>query len=187
MCSQINLWGSPSSAFPDISLGFTFCVTRYISGVHLCSQIYLWGSPSSAFLDISLGFTFFCIPRYISGVHLLLHSQLYLWGSPSSAFLDISLGFTFFCIPSYISGVHVSSSPAGFPARSLWSTFFFFFCVPSYTTIFGEIFVYVAVFFLFLFLKSNHSGRYIPFWWMVHAGYVFVAGIHPSRTNFRIF
>ena len=44
-------------------------------------------------------------------------------------------------------------------------------------TIFGEIFAYVTVFVL-----SNHRGSHIPTSWMVHAGCVFVAGIHPSRT-----
>ena len=40
----------------------------------------------------------------------------------------------------------------------------------------GEIFAHVAVF------SSNHWGSHIPSSWMVHAGCVFVAGIHPSRT-----
>ena len=42
--------------------------------------------------------------------------------------------------------------------------------------ILGEIFAYVTVF------SSNHWGSHIPSSWMVHAGCVFVAGIHPSRT-----
>ena len=29
---------------------------------------------------------------------------------------------------------------------------------------------------------SNHKDRYIPSSWMVHAGCVFIAGIHPSRA-----
>ena len=32
------------------------------------------------------------------------------------------------------------------------------------------------------FVKSNHRGSYILSSWTVHAGCVFVAGIHPSRT-----
>ena len=32
-------------------------------------------------------------------------------------------------------------------------------------------------------LQSNHRGIHIPSLWMVHAGCVFVAGIHPSRTR----
>ena len=35
---------------------------------------------------------------------------------------------------------------------------------------------------MWLFFKSNHWGIHIPSSWMVHAGCVFVAGIHPSRT-----
>ena len=54
--------------------------------------------------------------------------------------------------PSYISGVH-----------HFWVRFF----------------AYVTVFCFFL---SNHEGSHIPSSWMVHAGCVFVAGIHPSRT-----
>ena len=44
-------------------------------------------------------------------------------------------------------------------------------------TITGKIFAPVTVF------QSNHSGSHIPSLWMVHAGCVFVAGIHPSRTR----
>ena len=58
--------------------------------------------------------------------------------------------------------------------------FFFFFCVPQLylwgSPLLGEIFAYVTV------LKSNHQGSQIPSSWMVRAGCVFVAGIHPSRT-----
>ena len=43
-------------------------------------------------------------------------------------------------------------------------------------TILDEIFAYVTDFY------SSHEGSHIPSSWMVHAGYVFVAGIHPSRT-----
>ena len=43
-------------------------------------------------------------------------------------------------------------------------------------TIFCEIFAYVTV------LQPNHRGSHIPSSWMVHAGCVFVAGTHPSRT-----
>ena len=32
------------------------------------------------------------------------------------------------------------------------------------------------------FFLSNHRGSHISSSWMVHAGYVFVAGIHPSKT-----
>ena len=42
-------------------------------------------------------------------------------------------------------------------------------------TILSEIFAYVTVF------RSNHRGSHIPSSWMVYAGCVFVAGIHPSR------
>ena len=41
---------------------------------------------------------------------------------------------------------------------------------------FGEIFAYVTVF------QSNHSGSHIPSSWMLHAGCVFVADIHLSKT-----
>ena len=47
----------------------------------------------------------------------------------------------------------------------------------GFTTL-GEIFAYV----IFFFFKSNHWGSHIPSSRMVHAGCVFVAGIHPSRT-----
>ena len=99
LCSQLYLWGSPSSSmFPAISLGFTFLLLP-------CSQLYLWGSP----------FFFFCVPSYISGVH---HSS-------SSVFPAISLGFTFFffCVPSYISGAHHSSASV-----LQVPLFFLFFC-----------------------------------------------------------
>ena len=43
-------------------------------------------------------------------------------------------------------------------------------------TIFGEIFAYVTISY------TNHRGSHIPSLRMVHAGCVFVAGIHPSRT-----
>ena len=113
-------YGNHSSAFPDISLGFTILL--------LPSQLYLWGSPSSsAFPAISLGFTFFffCLLSSIYWVQLLLlPSQLHLWGSP--------FFFFFFCLPSYISGVHHSSSV--FPAISLGFT------------IWGEIYAYVTAF-----------------------------------------
>ena len=58
--------------------------------------------------------------------------------------------------------------------------FFLFFAFPSYISgvhpLLGEIFAYVTVF------SSNHKGSHIPSSWMVRAGCVFVAGIHPSRT-----
>ena len=135
---QLYLWGSPSSAFPAISLGFTILLLL------LRSKLYLWGSPSSsAFPATSLGFTFFfCIPSYISGIHISSSfPNYYLWGSPSSS-----------AFSSYISGVHLLLLPS--PAISLWlnflllhsqlylwcSPFFFFFCVPQLYlgfTIFG--------------------------------------------------
>ena len=35
---------------------------------------------------------------------------------------------------------------------------------------------------------SNHTGSHIPSSWMIHAGCVFVAGVHPSKDmNDRIF
>ena len=34
----------------------------------------------------------------------------------------------------------------------------------------------------FFFFQSNHRCSHIPSLWMVHAGCVFVDGIHPSRT-----
>ena len=43
-------------------------------------------------------------------------------------------------------------------------------------TILGDIFTYVTVF------ESNHEVVTFRLRWMVHAGYVFVAGIHPSMT-----
>ena len=43
-------------------------------------------------------------------------------------------------------------------------------------TIFGEIFAHVTI------LQSNHRGSHIPSLWMVYAGCVSVAGIHPYRT-----
>ena len=54
-----------------------------------------------------------------------------------------------------------SSSSSAFPAISL------------VFTILGETFVYVTV------LYSNHRGSHIPSSWMVHAGSVSVASIHP--------
>ena len=46
----------------------------------------------------------------------------------------------------------------------------------GFTTL-GEIFAYVTI------LQSNHRGSHIPsLWMMMHAGCVFVAGIHPFRT-----
>ena len=51
-----------------------------------------------------------------------------------------------------------------------------------------EIFTYVTVsfffffFFFFFFLESNHRSSQIPSSWMVHAGCVFVAGIHQSSA-----
>ena len=41
---------------------------------------------------------------------------------------------------------------------------------------FFEIFAYVTIFYF------NRRGCHIPSLWMVHAGCVFVAGIHLSRT-----
>ena len=71
--------------------------------------------------------------------------------------------------PSYFSGLHrspsSSSSSSAFPS-----------CVSLGFIILSEIFAYVIVF-----IKSNHLGSYIPSSCMVHAGCVFVAGIHPSR------
>ena len=56
----------------------------------------------------------------------------------------------------------------------------FFFCVPQLclwgSPSWGEIFAYETVFY------SNHWGSHIQSLWMVHAGCVFVASIHPSRT-----
>ena len=132
----------------------------------LHSQLDLWGSPF---------FFCFCVPSYISGGHhssssmfparslgfasiLLLRSQLDIWGSP--------FFFFFLCVPSFISGVHQSSSSSStFPARSLG------------VTVLGEIFAYVTVF------ESNHKGSHIRSSWMMHAGCVFLAGIHPRRTS----
>ena len=59
--------------------------------------------------------------------------------------------------------MHNRSSSSSFPTISVGFT------------IFGKIFAYVTVFF---FLSNHH----IPSLWMVHAGYVFVGGIHLSRT-----
>ena len=56
------------------------------------------------------------------------------------------------------------SSSSAFPAISLGFT------------ILGEILQYVTV------LQSNHIGSHIPSSWIVHAGCVFLAGIHPTRT-----
>ena len=43
-------------------------------------------------------------------------------------------------------------------------------------------FLRMWLFFFFFFFKSNHRGSHILSLWMVHAGWVFVASIHPSRT-----
>ena len=56
---------------------------------------------------------------------------------------------------------------------------FFFFCVPSYIPgvhHFGWDFCVCDRFW------SNYWGSHFPSSWMMHAGCVFVAGIHPSRT-----
>ena len=42
------------------------------------------------------------------------------------------------------------------------------------------LFVFCCWFFFWFFFLSNHWGSHIPSSWMVHAGCVFVAGIHPS-------
>ena len=70
-----------------------------------------------------------------------------------------------------------SSFSSAFPALSL-----------GFTDI-GEIFAYVTGWFLGgggggggLVVLSNHRGCHIPSSWMVHAGCVFAAGIHSSRT-----
>ena len=139
-----------SFAFPTLSLGFTVLLL-------LRSQLDLRGSP--------FFFFFFCVHSYISEFYhsssspfpaisldftilLRLYSQLYLWVSP----------FFSVCVPSYISGFRHSSSSA-FPAISLGFT------------ILGEIFAYVTDFTL------TKRVSYIPFWWMVHAGCVFVVRI----------
>ena len=64
---------------------------------------------------------------------------------------------------------------------------FFLFCVPQlylWSSPLGEIIAYVTAF------LSNHRGSHIPSSWMAHAGCVFVAAIHPSRTwasgSFRV-
>ena len=61
---------------------------------------------------------------------------------------------------------------------------FFFFCVPQLylwgSPFLGEIFAYVTVFLIPK--KKKRKGSHIPSSWMVRAGCVFVAGIHPSRT-----
>ena len=67
------------------------------------------------------------------------------------------------CLNS-VKAMNSTSSFSAFPAISL-----------GFTT-FGEMFVHVTVFY------SNHRGSHIPSSWMVHAGCVFVAGIHPFRT-----
>ena len=59
---------------------------------------------------------------------------------------------------------------------------FFFFCLPSYISgvhHFGWDFCACGGFFFF---KSKLWGSHIPSLWMVHAGCVFLTGIHPSRT-----
>ena len=161
VCIRSYIFGvhhsSSSSALPTISLGFIILLL-------LCSQLFLWSSP----------FFFFCVPSHICRVYLLLlllvHSQLYLWDSL----------FFFLCVPSYISLVHHSSSSSEFPAMSLRFTILLLLRPQLYLwglPHFGEMFVYVTVL-----LKSNHRGNSIPSSWMVHAGCVFVAGIHPSRT-----
>ena len=61
------------------------------------------------------------------------------------------------------------------------NVFFFFsssaFPAVSLGLILGEIFAYVT------FFSSSHRGSHILSLWMVHAGYVYVAGIQPSRTR----
>ena len=57
--------------------------------------------------------------------------------------------------------------------------FLFFFCVPTYL---GCSPFLVRCLRMWSFFKSNHRGSHIPSSWMVLAGCVFVAGIHPSRT-----
>ena len=49
--------------------------------------------------------------------------------------------------------------------------------IPLGFTILGEIFAHVTVF------KSNHRASHILSSWMVHAGCIFVAGIHLSRIG----
>ena len=59
------------------------------------------------------------------------------------------------------------------------SVFFFFFCLPCYfygVHHLGEIFAFVTI------SWSNHTGSHILSSRMVHAGCVFVASIHLSRT-----
>ena len=67
-----------------------------------------------------------------------------------------------------------SSSSSPFPAISLGFTILSEFC--SYVTIF------LLLLLLLLFLIFNHKSSHIPSSWMVHAGCVFGASIHLSRT-----
>ena len=103
--SQPNVWGSlffffcvpshisgvhlssSSSAFPAISLGFTFLLLL------LRSQLYLWGS--------SFFFFFFCVPSYISGGHLFVR-YLHMCPSFNPTVEEVPFPFRGWCMLSVI-------------------------------------------------------------------------------------
>ena len=157
---------SSSSAFPAISLEFTFFLLL------LHSQLYLWGSP----------FFFFCLPQlylWSSPFFFFCLTQLYLWGSP----------FFFFCIPSYISGVHLSSSSSSaFPAISLEFTFLLLLPSPviyqGFTILLflpSQLYVWDSPFFFFVFcLPSYISGVHLS---SSSAFPSYISGLHHSSFS----
>ena len=62
-----------------------------------------------------------------------------------------------------------------------FSIFFLFFCIPNYISGVHNFLVWFLR--MWPFFESNHRGSHILSLWMVHAGCVFVASFHPSRTS----
>ena len=111
--------------------------------------------------------------------------------SSSSAFPATSLGFTIFG-ESSTDHVILGTSVSIFKAL-IWTDsenslqgkcgfFFFVFSVPSYISGVHHFWWDFGLCDCFLFFCSNHRSSQILSSWIVHAGCVFVACIHPSRT-----
>ena len=71
---------------------------------------------------------------------------------------------------------------SGTNGQQISKLFVFFFCIPSYISGVHH-FWWVLCMWPFWVLQSIQVGSYILSSWKVHAGCVFVAGIHPSRTR----
>ena len=76
----------------------------------------------------------------------------------------------------------ICSTPLWFLCCKSANILFFFCFIPSFISEVYHFWYDFCICDFFFFLQSNHRSSHIPSSRMMHAGCVFVVGIHPSRT-----